>query len=85
MHDKASAGITAADQHLSKSKSLKQFQATSLYTERARFMDAVHRVVDQAELHAKAGKPGRERKPGRAGTHDQHVEHGPVHLVFTPA
>jgi hypothetical protein len=75
MDEETSAGIAAAHQRLSESEALEDFQAASLYPERARFVGAVQCAVDHTELHAKAGQPGRERQTGRAGTHNQDVEH----------
>ncbi|HZA33876.1 MAG TPA: hypothetical protein VE505_03055 [Vicinamibacterales bacterium] len=79
MEEKASAGIAAANQILSESQTLENFQAASLYPEGARFMDAIRRAIDYAELHAEAGKAGREREPSRAGTDDQSIEHSRAH------
>jgi hypothetical protein len=75
MNEETSADIAAADQHLSESEALEYFQAASLYCERTRFVDPVHCAVDHPELHAKAGQSGSERQPGRAGTHNQRIQH----------
>jgi hypothetical protein len=85
MNEETSAGIAAADQHLSEPEALEYFQAAGLYHKRTRFVGAVQCAVDHAELNIKAGESGRERQASRAGPYDQHVEHCPVHFVFTPA
>src|SRR5688572_21615152 len=75
MNEETSADIAAADQHLSESEALEYFQAASLYRECTRFVGAVHCAVDHSELHAKPGKTSRQRQPGRAGTHNQRIQH----------
>ena len=67
--------VAARDERVGKADELKDLESAGLHGQRARLTCAVQGPIDDAKPSAERPQLRREREPGRAGSHDENIDH----------